>query len=301
MILGSLNKFKKRSPKVLKPRSKDTRRTSGNTTRNDPFPPFLIIEAQNQAMDLVWRVEFGAVHKEEFFVIFFVKEWRLNDAALLMKEKGDEEMTHAKKCKCLAASRKVFQRRVDVRVSDLEKDVKDSQVLIFSSVIHSSNKVDPEDILHILIRNISKQQESQYTLKSSDKDTLKEFDQKRVLFETMTSSKSFNKHLKHKALYHALMESILMDENAIDQVCISRRDMFEAEDTQVPQDLGEDMGNTDEPPIVKDDSKDWFKKPDKGPPIQILSGMKVWLTSFTKALAGVMSSSNITWKNVTKH
>ncbi|GJY26283.1 hypothetical protein Tco_0401009 [Tanacetum coccineum] len=48
MILGSLKKFKKRSPEELKPRSKDTRRTSGNTTRNDPFPPFLILEAQTQ-------------------------------------------------------------------------------------------------------------------------------------------------------------------------------------------------------------------------------------------------------------
>ncbi|GJX34387.1 hypothetical protein Tco_0245944 [Tanacetum coccineum] len=50
MILGSLKKFKKQSPKELKPRSKDTRRTSGNTTRNDPFPPFLIIEAQTQVV-----------------------------------------------------------------------------------------------------------------------------------------------------------------------------------------------------------------------------------------------------------
>ncbi|GKE37619.1 hypothetical protein Tco_1461024, partial [Tanacetum coccineum] len=48
MILGSLKKFKKRSPEELKPWSEDTRRTSGNTTRNDPFPPFLIIEAHTQ-------------------------------------------------------------------------------------------------------------------------------------------------------------------------------------------------------------------------------------------------------------
>ncbi|GJW61731.1 hypothetical protein Tco_0111066 [Tanacetum coccineum] len=51
MILGSLKKFKKRSPKDLKPREQDTRRTSGNTTRNDPFPPFLIIEAQTQVIE----------------------------------------------------------------------------------------------------------------------------------------------------------------------------------------------------------------------------------------------------------
>ncbi|GKF55642.1 hypothetical protein Tco_0165982, partial [Tanacetum coccineum] len=34
---------------------------------------------------------------------------------------------------------------------------------------------------------------------------------------TITESKSFNKHPKHKALYHALTESILTDEEAIDQ------------------------------------------------------------------------------------
>ncbi|GJR29989.1 reverse transcriptase domain-containing protein [Tanacetum coccineum] len=49
----SLKTFKKRSPEVLKPRSKDTRRTSGNTARNDPFPPFLIIEAQTRFSKLM--------------------------------------------------------------------------------------------------------------------------------------------------------------------------------------------------------------------------------------------------------
>ncbi|GJV18109.1 putative reverse transcriptase domain-containing protein [Tanacetum coccineum] len=53
MILGSFKKFKKQSSKELKPQSKDTRRTSGNTTRNDPFPPFLIIEAQTQVIEQV--------------------------------------------------------------------------------------------------------------------------------------------------------------------------------------------------------------------------------------------------------
>ncbi|GKA87805.1 hypothetical protein Tco_0809569 [Tanacetum coccineum] len=53
MILGSLKKFKKQIPEVLKPRSKDTRRTSGNTTRNDSFPQFLIIEAQTQVIEQV--------------------------------------------------------------------------------------------------------------------------------------------------------------------------------------------------------------------------------------------------------
>ncbi|GJV65785.1 hypothetical protein Tco_1476613 [Tanacetum coccineum] len=41
--------------------------------------------------------------------------------------------------------------------------------------------------------------------------------------------------------------------------------MFEAGDTQVPQDLGEDIGNTDEPPVVKADPHDWFKKLERPP------------------------------------
>ncbi|GKF00382.1 hypothetical protein Tco_0023732 [Tanacetum coccineum] len=63
----------------------------------------------------------------------------------------------------------------------------------------------------------AKQQESQYTIKSSNKAALNEIDQKQTLFKTMTASKSFNKHPKHMTLYHALMESILVDEDVMDQ------------------------------------------------------------------------------------
>ncbi|GJY84601.1 hypothetical protein Tco_0498627 [Tanacetum coccineum] len=63
----------------------------------------------------------------------------------------------------------------------------------------------------------TKQKETKYSIKSSDKATLNEFDHKQARFETMLASKSFNKHPKHKDLYHALMESILMDEDAMDQ------------------------------------------------------------------------------------
>nr|GEU41502.1 retrovirus-related Pol polyprotein from transposon TNT 1-94 [Tanacetum cinerariifolium] len=52
---------------------------------------------------------------------------------------------------------------------------------------------------------------------TSKRAALKEFDQKRATFETVTVSKTFNKHPKHKALYHALMESILADEDAMEK------------------------------------------------------------------------------------
>ncbi|GJR87952.1 hypothetical protein Tco_0211963 [Tanacetum coccineum] len=132
---------------------------------------------------------------------------------------------------------------------------------------------------------------------------------------------------KHKALYHALIESILEDEDATDKgvadnlkkiksdnanrdegpparpdqglkmkktsketepskkakstraskcttksqpkstgkFAQAKETVFEAGDTQVPHDLREDTGNTDELPVVNVDPKDWFKKLERPP------------------------------------
>nr|GEU39605.1 hypothetical protein [Tanacetum cinerariifolium] len=152
-------------------------------------------------------------------------------------------------------------------------------------------------IRKIKLEQAGKQQEIKYTTTSSDKAALKEFDQKRTLFETMTKTKSFNKNAKHMALYHALMESILEDEDAMDKglkrrkknkeikpskkekltdtskgttksqkktTCNSaqtEKTVFESRDTQVPHNLGEDTSKSNEIPSVKADPKDLFKKP----------------------------------------
>ncbi|GKD75438.1 hypothetical protein Tco_1333720 [Tanacetum coccineum] len=184
-----------------------------------------------------------------------------------------------------------------------------------------------EDIREIKKEHVRKQQVPKETIISSDTTTLAEFDQKTTLFEKITKSKSFNKSLKQRALYHALMESILEDEDVMDEgvadklkkrkpdyadkdegpsagsdrglkrrktskdteqskkekstktskgtsksqpkstgKCAQAEEtMFEARDTQGPQNLGEDTGNTDEPPVVNIDPKDWFKKPERPP------------------------------------
>ncbi|GJX79293.1 hypothetical protein Tco_0327442 [Tanacetum coccineum] len=96
--------------------------------------------------------------------------------------------------------------------------------------------------------------------------------QETTLFETMTKSKSFNKSTKQRALYHALMESILKDEDAksaesskgtsksqpksTGKSTQAEETMFEVGDAQGPQNLREDTGNTDEPPVVNVDPKD---------------------------------------------
>nr|GEZ98477.1 hypothetical protein [Tanacetum cinerariifolium] len=67
------------------------------------------------------------------------------------------------------------------------------------------------------MKHARKQQMSKVTITSSNTTALEEFDQKTTLFETMTKSKSFNKSPKQRALYHALMKSILKDEDAMDE------------------------------------------------------------------------------------
>ncbi|GKE01033.1 hypothetical protein Tco_1389016 [Tanacetum coccineum] len=155
-----------------------------------------------------------------------------------------------------------------------------------------------EDIREIKMEHERKQQVPKETITSSDTTALEEFDQKTTLFETMTKSKSFNKSPKQRALYHDLMESILEDEDAMDEGVADKLKkgnhmmlikmkallldqtkgtsksqpkstsksaqaeeiVFEAGDTQRLNNLGEDTSNTDEPPIVSVDPKDWFKK-----------------------------------------
>ncbi|GJX03051.1 hypothetical protein Tco_0188967 [Tanacetum coccineum] len=61
-----------------------------------------------------------------------------------------------------------------------------------------------------------KQQEPKATITSSDTSALEEFDQKTTLFQTMTNLKSFKK---------VLMESILEDEDAMDEETKTRKDV----------------------------------------------------------------------------
>nr|GEV18112.1 hypothetical protein [Tanacetum cinerariifolium] len=68
-----------------------------------------------------------------------------------------------------------------------------------------------------LMFNMKFHQEPKETITSSDNIALTEIDQKTTLFKIMTKSKSFNKSLNQRALYHALMESILEDEDAMDE------------------------------------------------------------------------------------
>ncbi|GKC83542.1 hypothetical protein Tco_1139259, partial [Tanacetum coccineum] len=123
-------------------------------------------------------------------------------------------------------------------ITNLEKDVKEhksvdnsttvilaikSEVLnavkeyLKSSLDDALYKKSIEDIQKIKMEHARKQQVPKETITSFDTAALEEFEQKTTLYNTMTKSKSFNKSPKHRALYHAPMESILEDEEAMDK------------------------------------------------------------------------------------
>ncbi|GKE05075.1 hypothetical protein Tco_1397093 [Tanacetum coccineum] len=65
--------------------------------------------------------------------------------------------------------------------------------------------------------HVEKQKMTKYTIKSTDKAALKEYDQKSALYQTIHENKSFNRNPANHALYHALMEALIEDENAMDK------------------------------------------------------------------------------------
>ncbi|GJS22564.1 retrovirus-related pol polyprotein from transposon TNT 1-94 [Tanacetum coccineum] len=79
------------------------------------------------------------------------------------------------------------------------------------------SKKSPEDIIRIKMEQGEKKQEPTYTIKSTDKAALEEFDLKSALFKSMHKNKSANINPANYELYHALMEALIEDEIAIDK------------------------------------------------------------------------------------
>ncbi|GJZ39475.1 hypothetical protein Tco_0586038 [Tanacetum coccineum] len=124
-------------------------------------------------------------------------------------------------------------------ISDLEKEVKELKNVDHSSALRATIKSEVlvvvkeylgtsiNDALYkVLQKHIADLSKEHFILtdvveklKQQDKPqkSVEDIRKKRALFETMTASKIFNKHPKYKDLYHALMESILVDEDAMDK------------------------------------------------------------------------------------
>ncbi|GJV28269.1 hypothetical protein Tco_1384717 [Tanacetum coccineum] len=247
---------------------------------------------------------------------------RLTDAKHNDEEKGDANMTDVAHVQVETQEQTTGVPEESVpefetlsalhqRITDLEKDVKELQNVDNSTTVISTIKSKVlnavkeylgsslDDALYKMIQKHSadiikehsvpakiharKQEVPKDTITSSGTVALEEFDQKPIFFNTMTKSKSFNKIPKHRALYHALMESILEDKDAIDKDQGLKRQRTSKgtktskktstlKDSSKGKSLttssksgksakGEDLGKTDEQPNDEAvPNNDWYKK-----------------------------------------
>ncbi|GJS16891.1 hypothetical protein Tco_0411363 [Tanacetum coccineum] len=84
---------------------------------------------------------------------------------------------------------------------------------------HTADLVEKYSVVPTLEEQEEKKQEPTYTIKSTDQAALKEFDLKSALFKFMHKNKSANRNPANYRLYHALMEALNKDENAMDRKC----------------------------------------------------------------------------------
>ncbi|GKB88445.1 hypothetical protein Tco_0960717, partial [Tanacetum coccineum] len=83
--------------------------------------------------------------------------------------------------------------------------------------LEQESEKTPSDILKIKKEQAEKKKMLKFTIKSTDKAALKEYDQKSAIYQTMHADKSFNRNPANHRLYHALMEELIEDEHAIDK------------------------------------------------------------------------------------
>nr|GEV33318.1 copia protein [Tanacetum cinerariifolium] len=180
---------------------------------------------------------------------------------------------------------------VQLRVVKLKRDVSELKNINHSAKALATRKSQ------VPTEQSEKQKMPKYIIKSTNKAALKEYDQKSVLCQTMHENKSFNKNPANHRLYHALMEALIKDENAMDKGVadtIKRRRTKELESSKKPSftkdtpkvmdDAGEDVVHNDDQP--QDTSE---PKTIKTPNLECLGSTK-W-----SLLKRILSHSMISW------
>ncbi|GJY15947.1 hypothetical protein Tco_0386369 [Tanacetum coccineum] len=130
-----------------------------------------------------------------------------------------------------------------------------------------------ESLKNVVLDNSSSQLKSTYKAAAS----LTEFELKKILLDKIQKSKSYRAAPEHKELYDGLVKSYKLDKDLFesygktyslkrkideDKSVQAEEPVFEVADTEMSQDQGGDLGNTEDQTNVKAAPKhDWFKKP----------------------------------------
>ncbi|GKF33160.1 hypothetical protein Tco_0106360 [Tanacetum coccineum] len=85
------------------------------------------------------------------------------------------------------------------------------------SIQNQESEKSLKEIIIIKKEQGEEKQDSTYSIRSTDKVDLEEFDLKSALFKHMNKNKSTNRNPANYHLYHALMEALITDEDAMDK------------------------------------------------------------------------------------
>ncbi|GJT07390.1 hypothetical protein Tco_0841852 [Tanacetum coccineum] len=162
----------------------------------------------------------------------------------------------------------------------LPKEISDFATLVIQSTIN-------ESLENVVLAESSSQPQSTYEAATS----LTEFELKKILLDKLEKSKWYRAAEQHRDLYDALVN--LISSTRISLTLMVKRSkskesksssskgsksqskssgksaqaeepVFETADTEMPQDQGDDLGNTKDQPNVMEASKhDWVKKPER--------------------------------------
>ncbi|GJX16885.1 hypothetical protein Tco_0217717 [Tanacetum coccineum] len=143
----------------------------------------------------------------------------------------EQEMSEVKKTDVLASIRSQVPTAVDnylgTKLDDalikvLERHTADliekySVLPGPESVKNQESEKSPKEIIKAKKEQAEEKQDSTYSIRSTDEVDIEEFDLKSALFSHMNKKKSANKNKTNYRLYHALMEALIADEDAMDK------------------------------------------------------------------------------------
>ncbi|GJY95583.1 hypothetical protein Tco_0511944, partial [Tanacetum coccineum] len=111
------------------------------------------------------------------------------------------------------------------------------------SIQNQESEKSPKEIIRIKKEQGEEKQDSTYSIRSTDKVDLEEFDLKSALFKHMNKIKSANRNTANYRLYHALMEALIADEDAMDkEVADKVKDHKRKHDSDDDEDDDDDEG-----------------------------------------------------------
>ncbi|GJX88034.1 hypothetical protein Tco_0340048 [Tanacetum coccineum] len=111
------------------------------------------------------------------------------------------------------------------------------------SIKNQESEKSQKEIIKIKKEQGEEKQESTYSIRTTDKVTLEEFDLKSALFKHMNKNKTTNRNPANYHLYHALMEALIADEDAMDKEVKDRvKDHKRKHDSDDDEDDDDDEG-----------------------------------------------------------